>query len=169
LEPRARGATAGLLHEIRSTDLAAAIAARGLMPSTGVLAAHGTGTHLVGCEDGLRLCQARRAVSFADEAARTVGPTQVPGALNLFVHGAHGLVRGADRSAAARALHHLVHAHGLVSAPLAMAHTRRAQSAAPLGPLAPALLRMTVAHRPAATAAGFETRGTRRMLEACGS
>src|SRR5436309_15043328 len=88
----------------------------------------------------------------------------MPGALNLFVHGAHGLVRGADRSAAARALHHLVHAHGLVSAPLAMAHTRRAQSAAPLGRLGPALLRMTVAHRPAATAAGFETRGTRRML-----
>src|SRR2546425_1194630 len=88
----------------------------------------------------------------------------MPGALNLFVHGTHGLVRGADRSAAARALRHLVHADGLVGTPLAIAQTRRAQSAAPLGRLGPALLRMTVAHRPAATAPGFETRGTRRML-----
>src|SRR4051812_3311257 len=88
----------------------------------------------------------------------------MPGALNLFVHGAHGLVRGADRSAAARALRHLVHAHGLVRAALAMAQTRRAQSAASLGRVGPALLRMTVAHLPAATAAGLETRGTRRMI-----
>jgi len=57
LEPRARGATAppGLLHEIRRTDLAATIAARSLMLRTGGLAAHGTGVHLVGSEDGLRL------------------------------------------------------------------------------------------------------------------
>src|SRR5438045_9759969 len=101
---------------------------------------------------------------FADEAARTIGSAQVPGALNLFVHGTHGLVRGADRSAAARALHHLVHAHGLIGAALTMAQTRRAQSAAPIGRVGPALLRMTVAHRPAATAARFETRGTRRMI-----
>src|SRR2546421_11621735 len=86
------------------------------------------------------------------------------GALNLFVHGTHGLVRGADRSAAARALRHLVHAHGLIRAPLAMAQTLRAQSATPLGRIGPALLRMTVAHRPAAVATGFETRRTRRML-----
>src|SRR5947207_14170966 len=101
---------------------------------------------------------------FADEAARTIGSAQVPGALNLFVHGTHGLVRGADRSAAARALRHLVHAHGLIRAPLAMAQTRRAQSAASLGRVGPALLRMTVAHHPATTAARFETRGTGRML-----
>src|SRR5213592_2254345 len=91
----------------------------------------------------------------------------MPGALNLFVHGAHGLVRGADRSAAARALHHLVHAHGLVSAPLAMAQTRRAQSAAPPGRVRPALLRVGVTDDPAATAARFETRGTRRVLALC--
>src|SRR5947207_12186583 len=101
---------------------------------------------------------------FADEAARTIGSAQVPGALNLFVHGTHGLVRGADRSAAARALHHLVHAHGLIRAPLTMAQTRRAQAAAPLGRVRSTLLRVTVAHHPAATAAGFETRGTGRMV-----
>src|SRR5438105_8058399 len=134
------------------------------MQCTGGLAAHGTGAHLVGCEDRLRLCHTRRAVLFADKAARTVGSAQMPGALNLFVHGTHGLVRGADRSAAARALHHLVHAHGLVGAALAMAQTRHAQSAASLGRVGPALLRMTIADDPAATAAGFETRGTRRMV-----
>src|SRR2546423_48432 len=134
------------------------------MQSTGVFAAHRTGAHLVRCEDRVGLCYARRAVLFANEAARTVGPAQMPGALNLSVHGTHGLVRGADRSAAARALRHLVHAHGLIRAPLAKAHTRHAQSAAPLGRIRPTLLRMTVAHRPAATAAGLETRGTRRML-----
>src|SRR4051812_29964565 len=88
----------------------------------------------------------------------------MPGALNLFVHGTHGLVRGADRSAAARALYHLVHAHRLIRAALTMAQTRRAQAAASLGRVGPALLRMTVAHRPAAAAAGLETRRTRRML-----
>src|SRR6266550_2060163 len=118
-EPGARGATAGLLREIRGTNLAAAIAARGLMLSTGGLAAYGTEAHLVRCEDRLRLGYARRAVLFADEAARTIRPAQMPGALNLFVHGTHGLVRGADRSAAARALRHLVHAYGLVGAALA--------------------------------------------------
>jgi len=104
---------------------------------------------------------------FAHEPARTVRPAQVPGALNLFVHGTHGLVHRADRSAAARALRHLVHAHGLVGAPLAMAQTRRAQSPAPLGRVGPALLRMAVTNDPAATAAGFETRGTGRMLTIC--
>src|SRR5437016_10885118 len=88
----------------------------------------------------------------------------MPGALNLFVDGTHSLVRGADRSAAARALRHLVDAHGLVGPALAMAQTRRAQSPAPLGRVGPALLRMAIADDPAATAAGFKTRGTRRML-----
>src|SRR5256714_13141128 len=88
----------------------------------------------------------------------------MPGALNLFVHGTHGLVRGADRSAAARALRHLVHAHRLVGAALAMAQTRRAQSAASLGRVGPTLLGMTIAANSTATATGFQTRGTRRML-----
>src|SRR2546423_13879900 len=91
----------------------------------------------------------------------------MPGALNLFVHGTHGLVRGADRSAAARALRHLVDAHGLVGPALAMAQTRRAQSAAPLGRVGPTLLRMAIADDPAATAARFETRGTGRMIALC--
>src|SRR5712664_3975869 len=160
---RTRGESLG--REIRlQRRFRSEAAARALMRSTGGLAAHGTGAHLVRCEDRLRLGHARRAVLFADEAARTVSPAQVPGALNLFVHGAHGLVRGADRSAAARALRHLVHAHGLVGAALAMAHTRRAQSAAPLGRVRPTLLRMAVTNDPAATAAGFETRGARGML-----
>src|SRR5256714_9115926 len=88
----------------------------------------------------------------------------MPGALNLSVHGTHGLVRGADRSAAARTLRHLVYAHGLIRASLTMAQTRRAQSPAPLGRVRFALLRVAIADDPAATAAGFETRGTRRML-----
>src|SRR5882672_4956692 len=131
------------------------------------LAAHGTGAHLVRREDGLRLRHARRAVLFAHEPARPVSSAQVPGALNLFVHGTHGLVRGADRSAAARALHHLVHAHGLVGAPLAIAQARLTQSPAPLGRVGPALLRVGVTNDPAAAAAGFETRGTGRMLTIC--
>src|SRR6267378_1701540 len=128
------------------------------------LAAHGTGAHFIRCEDRLRLGHARRAMLFAHEPARPVSPAQVPGALNLFVHGTQGLVRGADRSAAARALRHLVHAHGLVGAALAIAQTRRAQSAAPLGSVWLTLLRVGVTDDPAATAAGFETRGTGRML-----
>src|SRR5256885_6181001 len=88
----------------------------------------------------------------------------MPGALNLLVHGTHGLVRGANRSAAARALRHLVHTHGLVGAALAMAQTRRAQSPASLGRVRFALLRMAIADDPAAAAAGFETRGARGML-----
>src|SRR5258705_3418982 len=88
----------------------------------------------------------------------------MPGALNLFVHGTHGLVRGADRSASARALRALVHAHGLVGAALAIAQTRRAQSAPPLGRVGAALLGVGVTDDPAATAARFETRGTGRML-----
>src|SRR5882762_6418495 len=134
------------------------------MRCTGRLAAHGTGAHLVRCEDGLRLGHARRAMVFAHEPARTVSPAQVPGALNLFVYGAHGLVGGADRSAAARALRHLVHAHGLVGAALAIAQTRLTQSAAPLGRVGPTLFRVGVTDDPAAAAAGFETRGTGRML-----
>src|SRR5260221_2620675 len=134
------------------------------MRYTSGLAAHGTGAHLIRGEDGLGLGHARRAMLFAHEPARRVSPAQVPGALNLFVHGTQGLVRGADRSAAARALRHLVHAHGLVGAALAMAQTRCAQAAAPLGRVHLTLLRMAVTHDPAATAAGFETRGTCRML-----
>src|SRR6266576_805583 len=137
------------------------------MRSTRRLAAHGTGAHLVCCEHGLRLGHASRAVLFAHEPARPVGSAQMPGALNLFVHGTQGLVRGADRAAAARALRHLVHAHRLVGAALAMAQTRRAQSAAPLGRLGPTLLRVGVTDDPAATSAGFETRGTGRMLTIC--
>src|SRR5258705_7116217 len=135
------------------------------MLSAGGLAAHRTRAHLVRCKDRLRLGHARRAMLFAHEPARPVRSAQVPGALNLFVHGTHGLVRGADRAAAARALRHLVHAHGLVGAALAMAQTRRAQAPAALGRVGPALLRMTVTHDPAATTAGFETRGTCRMLD----
>src|SRR6267154_5065127 len=134
------------------------------MRYTSGLAAHGTDAHLVRREDGLGLGHARRAMLFAHEPARPVRSAQMPGALNLFVHGTHGLVRGADRSAAARALRHLVHAHRLVGAALAMAQTRRAQAPAPFGRVRLTLLRMTVAHCPAATAAGFETRGTGRML-----
>src|SRR6266699_2448907 len=128
-------------------------AARALMRRARRLAAHGTGAHLVRREDGVRLGHACRAMLFAHEPARPVSSAQVPGALNLFVHGTQGLVRGADRSATARALRHLVHAHRLVGAALAIAQTRLTQSAAPLRRVGSTLLGVGVTDDPAATAA----------------
>src|SRR6266699_2308259 len=81
-------------------------AARALMRRARRLAAHGTGAHLVRREDGLRLGHACRAMLFAHEPARPVRPAQMPGALNLFVHGTQSLVRGADRAATARSEEH---------------------------------------------------------------
>src|SRR5205809_2445553 len=76
-------------------------------------------------------------------------------------------MRGADRLAAARALRHLVHAHRLVGAALAVAHARGAQPAAALGRVGPALLRVAIADEPPAAAAGLETRRAGGVVALC--
>src|SRR3989442_1052347 len=62
-------------------------------------------------------------------------------------------MRVAYRPAAARAFSDLVHAHRLVRAALTVLEARRAQAPASLRRIRPALLRMPVAHDPAAAAA----------------
>src|SRR5437870_10120651 len=65
-------------------------------------------------------------------------------------------MRRADRVAAARALRHLIHAHRLVGSALTVPQALRAQTAASLGRIRVALLRMPVADDPPAAAAGRE-------------
>src|SRR5256712_12684179 len=65
-------------------------------------------------------------------------------------------MRRADRVAAARALRHLIHAHRLVGSALTVPQALRAQTAAYLGRIRVALLRMPVADDPPAAAAGRE-------------
>src|SRR5207245_5954070 len=79
-------------------------------------------------------------------------------AVHLPIYGAHGLMRRADRVAAARALRHLIHAHRLVGSALTVPQALRAQTAASLGRIRVALLRMPVADDPPAAAAGREAR-----------
>src|SRR5437867_10042702 len=151
-------AAAGLLRPVGGAHLAAAIAARGAMLGTGVLAAHGTRLHLIRCEYRRRLLGAGSAVLPAHQAARCVGAVQVARAVHVPVHHAHGLMGRADRLAATRALRHLVDAHRLVGPALAVAHARGAQAAAALGRVRPALLGVAIADEPPAAAAGLETR-----------
>src|SRR2546428_595805 len=66
-------------------------------------------------------------------------------------------MRRADRVAAARALRHLIHAHRLVGSALTVPQALRAQTAAPLGRIRVALLRVPVADDPPAAAARRET------------
>src|SRR6266849_9721597 len=63
---------------------------------------------------------------------------------------------GAYRPAAARAFNDLVHADWLVRAALTVLEARRAQAPASLRRIRPALLRVPVAHDPAAAAARRE-------------
>src|SRR2546425_5667353 len=79
-------------------------------------------------------------------------------AVDLLIYLAHGLMRRADRLAAARALRHLVHAHRLVGPTLAVLETRRAQTAASLRSRGGALLGVAIADEPAAAAARREAR-----------
>src|SRR5213594_1734845 len=78
--------------------------------------------------------------------------------MHLSIHGALGLMRRADRLAAARALHHLVHAHRLVGPALTVPQARRAQTAASFRRPGMALLRMPIAHDLAAAAARRDAR-----------
>src|SRR2546427_11242768 len=66
-------------------------------------------------------------------------------------------MRRADRLAAARALRHLVHAHGLVGPTITVPQARRAQAAAAPRRVRAALLGVPVAHDPPAAAARRET------------
>src|ERR1041385_624115 len=100
-------------------------------------------------------------------------------AVGLPVDDALRPMRGAHGLAAARALQYLVHAHGLVGSAFALPQACRAQTPASLGRVAVALLRMPVAHHPAAarargearraggvTVLGADSRMGRAMLEA---
>src|SRR3989442_2397444 len=111
----------------------------------------------IGREDGPRLLRAGSPVPRADQAPRLVGAAQMLRAVHLPIYGAHGLMRRADRLAAARALRHLVHAHRLVGSALTVPQALRAQTAASLGRIRVALLRVPVADDPPAAAARRET------------
>src|SRR5436309_3402045 len=78
-------AAAGLLRTVVAAHLAAAIAARGAMLGTGVLAAHGTRLHLILCEYRRRLLGAGGAVLPANQAPRCVGAVQVARAVHVPV------------------------------------------------------------------------------------
>src|SRR5204863_810457 len=107
--------------------------------------------------------RAARPVPRAHEALRLVGAAQMRRAVRLAIHGAYRLMRRADGLAAAGTLRHLVHAHRLVGAALTVAQARRAQATASLRRRRVALLRVPVAHDPAAAAARREASGTGRV------
>src|SRR3989442_4075507 len=121
------------------------------------LAARSARPDLIGREDRRGLQIATRPVFSADQASRRVGAAQMRRAVDLPIDDAHGLMRRADRLAAARALRHLVHAHRLVGAALAVPQARRAQTAAAFRRIRVALLGVAVADDPPAAAAGRET------------
>src|SRR5437879_1562639 len=133
------------------------MSAGGAMLGASAFAADGTRLHFIRCEDRCRLLCAVGPVRPADQAPRCVGAVQVARAVDVPIHHAHGLMRRADGLAAARALRHLVEAHGLVGPALAVTHARGAQPAAALGRVGPALLRVAIADEPPAAAAGLET------------
>jgi len=156
-ELRTGGAAARRVHQVGGAHLAAAIHARAAMLRAGVLAAYGTCLHFIGRKDRGRLLCASSPVLAADQASRAVSAAQMPRAVHLSIHHAHGLMRRADGLVAAGARRHFIHAHRLVRSALAVADTRHAQPAAALGCVRPALLRMPVADDPPAAGAGLET------------
>src|SRR2546427_5719242 len=121
------------------------------------LAARGAGPDFIGREDRRGLQIATGPAFPADQASRRVGAAQMRRAVDLPIDDAHGLMRRADRLAAARALRHLVHAHRLAGAALTGQQARRAQTAAAFRRIRVALLGVTVADDPPAAAAGRET------------
>src|SRR2546428_13617890 len=93
------------------------------------LAARSAGPDLIGREDRRGLQIATGPVFPADQASRRVGAAQMRRAVDPPIDDAHGLMRRADRLAAARAFRHLVHAHRLAGAALPVPKPRRAQPA----------------------------------------
>src|SRR2546426_2165455 len=118
---------------------------------------------LIGREQCRRLLGAGGPVFPADQAARIVGAAQMLRAMDLLIYRAHGLMRRADRLAAARALRHLVHAHRLVGPAFTVPQARRAQTTASLRRGCVALLRVPVADDPAAAAARRQARRAGRV------
>src|SRR3989442_4982789 len=110
------------------------------------LAARSARPDLIGREDRRRLQIATGPVFPADQASRRVGAAQMRRAVDLPIDDAHGLMRRADRLAAARALRHLVHAHRLVGAALTVPQARRAQTAAAFRRIRVALLGVAGSH-----------------------
>src|SRR5256712_8110886 len=133
------------------------------MQRAGVLAAHGTFLDLIGREYRHRLERAAGAVPPAHQAPRLVGAAQMLRAVHLPIHGAHRLMRRADRLAATRTLRHLVHAHRFVGPALTVPQARGTQPAASLRRLRVALLGVPVADDAAAAAARREARRAGRM------
>src|SRR5437016_14642557 len=123
----------------------------------------GTRADLIHREQRPRLVRAARPVPRAHEALRLVGAAQMRRAVRLAIHGAYRLMRRADGLAAAGTLRHLVHAHRLVGAALTVLQARRTQATASLRRRRVALLRVPVAHDPAAAAARREASGTGRV------
>src|SRR3989475_7556408 len=113
---------------------------------------------LVRCEQCHCLLDTAGPVPSADEAPRRIGAAQMPRAVDLPIDHAHGLMRRADRLAAARALCHFVRAHRLVGAALTILEARRTETPASLRRIRAALLGVPVAHDPAAAAARREAR-----------
>src|SRR3989454_2043622 len=155
---RAGGAATGRLLQVGRAHVPAAVAARRAMLGARVLAAHGALLDLVRCEQCHCLLDTAGPVPPADEAPRRIGAAQMPRAVDLPIDHAHGLMRRADRLAAARALRHLVRAHRLVGAALTILAARRAETPASLRRIRAALLGVPVAHDPAAAAAWREAR-----------
>src|SRR2546427_1585100 len=125
------------------------------------LAARSARPDLIGREDRRRLQIATGPVFPADQASRRVGAAQMRRAVDLPIHDAHGLMRRADRLAAARALRHLVHTHRLVGAALTVPQARRAQTAAAFRRIRMALLGVAVSDEPPPAAPGPEARPAR--------
>ena len=79
-----------------------------------------TRRNLVLGEDGVRLVCTRRPIVLAHQAARTIGPTEVLGAVDLTVDRTPRLMTFADHSLAARTIGDLVRADNLPGATLAL-------------------------------------------------
>src|SRR5207244_4760561 len=103
-------------------------------------------------EQHRRLLGAGGLVPPADQPPRRAGAAQMLRAMHLPVHGAAGLMGGADRLATAGALRRLVHTHPLVAAAFTAPQARRTQPALPLWGLRVTLLGVAVADDPRAAA-----------------
>jgi hypothetical protein len=100
----------------------------------------------------------------AYQPPRRLGTAQMTRAMDLPINGAYGLMGSTDRLAAARALRHLIHAHRLIAAPLALPHTRRAEPAAAFRRVGTCLLGVLVADDAAAARARLDAQRARRVI-----
>src|SRR6266571_1416046 len=115
-ELRARGAAPRRLTQVRRAHAPTAVRARHAMALAHALSAYRTRRDFISRKQNRRLLGAGGPVPPADQTPRRLGAAEMLGTVHLPVHGAAGLMGGADRLATARALRHLVHAHPLVAA-----------------------------------------------------